>query len=112
MTLPPSLLVREGFCPPPSGILATPLERVLVKLDERRGVRPGHQRAPRVVTLRHDTSVAAALATLAKHSILSAPVVIQPVPHDASLDAGECKKAEAVALVWFGLVWFAGCPSN
>jgi hypothetical protein len=73
--------------PPPSaaavlrGILATPLERVLLELDERRGGRgPGHQR---VVTLNHDTSVAAALHTLSKHRILSAPVVIQPDPLDS-----------------------------
>jgi CBS domain-containing protein len=47
-----------------------------------KSLRPGRQH---VVTLNHDTSVAKALATLAHHGILSAPVVIQP----DLLDAGE-----------------------
>jgi CBS domain-containing protein len=50
------------------------------------------------VTLNHDTSVAQALATLAQHGILSAPVVTLP----DLLDAGECNE-QGVGWGWFGL---------
>lgn len=75
-------------------VLSTPLEKVLTELSaappppHHRAVSSGpggarfvggHGGGPqRVITLNHNTTVADALEKLARHRILSAPVVVQP----------------------------------
>ena len=96
-------------CAGARAVLATPLERVLDAVQRLPAPKHGRPASsgvgnhdglpPRVVTLDHNATVSDALEVLARHRILSAPVVIQPDVlraddiHHERLDADERREA-------------------
>lgn len=107
------------------GVLSTPLQTVLSALQDLPP--PKHRRAPsagpggarfvggaghkpqRVVTLNHNCTVADALEMLARHRILSAPVIIQPDPlraddiHHERLDSDDARVEPPTLLGFFDI---------
>ena len=115
------------------GVLSTPLQTVLSALQDLPP--PKHRCAPsagpggarfvggaghkpqRVVTLNHNCTVADALEMLARHRILSAPVIIQPDPlraddiHHERLESDDARveprrsSAFSISATRFGASW-------